>query len=464
MGHHPAQNMRRIRRHLLLSLLTTMGVFVAFLFSYVPAYRQLGWLTCLSLILAMVASLYLLPLVVKPGASIVALGQGMPLLRWGRRMVPAVVVAILLFVGAGLIARHVSMDADLSKLDGVSQAVRDNEAAFQHTFNNNQSELAMLVVSGHSLPEAEAHNDAVMKLLQPHFSESELISLTNFWPSAATRQANLARWRVFWTPDRIAALRKNIAAAGQPYGFAADAFEPFFKSLTAEPPTNQSREVLSSIEEQFISHAGGDTQMLSYFQDSEANVTLVRGLIKDLPDAQVVSRRAMGQAFAESAVSETKLLVSISIGFIVISLLSLTRSVVKSILIMLPAATGVVAMLAALSLLHLPMNVVSVIAAVMVMALCSDYGIFAIFSWDEDESIFGHGMMSMHLSSITTLIGTSSLLLAKHPALFMVGVSLTSGLLVGYLSAFFVIPGICYLINLSHKRRSRPQMDTDGHR
>jgi len=72
--------------------------------------------------------------------------------------------------------------------------------------------------------------------------------------------------------------------------------------------------------------------------------------------------------------------------------------------------------------------------------------------------------MSMHLSSITTLIGTSSLLLAHHPALFMVGVSLTSGLLVGYLTAFFVVPGICYVLNLGGKRNIEidPQMNADA--
>ena len=74
--------------------------------------------------------------------------------------------------------------------------------------------------------------------------------------------------------------------------------------------------------------------------------------------------------------------------------------------------------------------------------------------------------MSMHLSSITTLIGTSSLLLAHHPALFMVGASLTSGLLVGYLTAFFVVPGICYVLNLENghsesEKENRPQMNTD---
>ncbi len=451
MGHNPHTDMKRIRRHLLLSLLTTMGVFVAFIFSYVPAYRQLGYMTCLSLTLAMLGSLYVLPLLVRPGGKVVAVGSGMPLHRWGKWMRPMVLVGLVLFIATIFVARKVNFDADLSKLDGISPEVRQNEADFYKNFSRNESQFALLVVSGNSLPEAEAENDRIVKLLSSHFKNKDLISLTNFWPSAAVRKENLDRWHTFWSPERVKKLQADINVAGESYGFSADAFAPFFTSLAAEPSTGQSRQIIASIEEQFIARASGKVQLLSYFEDTEANVTAVRQMLKETPSAQVVSQRAMGQAFAESAKAETKLLVGISLAFIIISLLALTRSVIKSFLIMLPAISGVAVMLATLATLHLPMNVVSVIAAVMVMALCSDYGIFAVFSWDESESIFGQGMMSMHLSSITTLIGTSSLLLAHHPALFMVGVSLTSGLLMGYLTAFFIVPGICYTVNLSKK-------------
>jgi predicted RND superfamily exporter protein len=63
-------------------------------------------------------------------------------------------------------------------------------------------------------------------------------------------------------------------------------------------------------------------------------------------------------------------------------------------------------------------------------------------------------MTSMHLSSMTTLIGTTSLLFAQHPVLFLVGVSLTSGLLTGYLTALFVVPALLTMLrgspNLPH--------------
>lgn len=123
---------------------------------------------------------------------------------------------------------------------------------------------------------------------------------------------------------------------------------------------------------------------------------------------------------------------------------------------MLPAAAGVIAMLFTLDVLSLPLSVVSVIASIMIIGLSSDYGIFAVFSWDEDETMFGHGMASMHLSSVTTLIGTVSLLFAKHPALHLVGVSMTSGLLVGYLVALFVVPGLRYLVEKARGGSAEP--------
>jgi predicted RND superfamily exporter protein len=187
--------------------------------------------------------------------------------------------------------------------------------------------------------------------------------------------------------------------------------------------------------------------MLNYFDDTDANVTTVRSLIKNIPGAHVVSRRALGQAFAESAISETHVLVSIAVAFIVVSLLVLTRSLTKSAIIMLPVLCGIVAMLAVMVLMSQAISAISIVAAILVLALGSDYGIFAVFAWDNKETTFGQGMAAVHLSSITTVIGTGALLFAHHPAMFLCGVTLTSGLLGGYLTAFFIVPGVCYLLD-----------------
>jgi predicted exporter len=454
LGSDAQADIRRIQRPLIICHLTTLGVFVSLLFSHVPTYRQLGCLTSLSLILSLLAALFVLPAFIRPGGKIMAIRRGITLQQWGRKMVAVTLLGAATIAVGIVLATRVKLDPDITRLDGASAAVKQNEKDFQHDWGRSDTEMAIVVVTGKSRDEAEEANDRINGLLSGHLPEGEFVSLSSFWPSAATRQANQQRWKNFWTPQRIAQLRANLSAAAAPFGFSEDAFNPFFDSLTRPPAENQSREILSSVEEQFIARsANGDWQMLSYFDDTDDNVSAVRKLLGNDADAQVVSRRALGQAFAESTVSEARLLVGISTAFIVISLLVLTRSILKSFIIMLPAIAGIVAMLAVFAMMSLPISVVSVIAAVLVLALASDYGVFAVFAWERQETIFGQAMASMHLSSLTTLAATTAFLFATHPALYLVGVSLTSGLAGGYLTAFLLIPGACFLLEQWRGRR-----------
>jgi predicted exporter len=452
MGAVDKTKVGRVWRPLVISHLTTLGVFIAFLFSKIPAFRQLGYLTSLSLVMSLLAAIFILPKLIRPGGRLALLGRGAPLIVWGKIMVTPTIVCALLLIAALFWAGKIAIDPDVTRLDGASAVVKQNEIDFQKTWGRGDRELAIVVVTGKTRAEAETANDQVYSLLSPHFAEGQFVSLSSFWPSESTRQENLARWRAFWSPRRIAELRTNLAAAGAPYDFSADAFDPFFQSLTAQSAEDQSRQIISSIEGQFIAtSSNGDYQMLNYMEDTPENARLVRSVIGDRPDAEIVSRGALSRAFAESASSETRMLVSVSVAFILISLLALTGSFVKSMIIMLPAATGIVAMLAVLVLMGMQMSIVTLVAAILVLALGSDYGVFALYAWDRKEPIFGPAMSSVLLSFLTTFAGTGAMLLAHHPALFLVGVSMTSGLIAAFLTAFIMIPAIGYL---SRRQRS----------
>lgn len=440
-------DMKRIRVPLLISHLTTLGVFLAFLFSAIPAYRQLGWLTSISLVLSLLAALFVLPHFIKPGGKIFLLGSGMPLRKWGHLMVPMTIVGTILVLVGLLYARKTNFNSDISKLDGISPEARQNEDDFQKTWGSTDAQLGLVVVTGKTREEAEEANDKVYALVRPRVAAGEFISLSSFWPSAATRRANQARWNEFWSKDRIEKFRHDLDIAGEPYGFAADAFQPFFDSLANPPSTDQSPKIVEMLADHFVAKSGGDYQMLSYFPDTAANEAQMHNLLRNHPEAQIVSRRALGDAFAQSALSETYLLVGISSVFIIGFLLLLTRSFIRSFLIMLPAFTGLLAMLAVLAAMHFSMNMVTVVAAIAVLALASDYGVFAVYAWENKERLLGQGMASIHLCALTTATGTAAMIFAHHPALLLVGISLTSGLLGGYTTALFVIPGLCYLLD-----------------
>jgi uncharacterized protein len=455
MGRDFQSDIRRVRKPLVISHLTTLGVFFAFLFSRIPAYRQLGCMTSISLVMSLLAALFLLPKVIRPGGKLNFLGRGMPLQRWGRLMVVPTIVCGVVLAAATIVAMRIKMDPDITRLDGVSTRVKQAENDFQKTWGRSDKALAMLVVTGKTRAAAEEANDQVYADVSPKFDEGQFVSLSSFWPSEATRLANLARWRAFWSDARIAKFRADLATAGEPFGFSADAFEPFFQSLANPSADNQSQQIVQAVEDQFTARnsANGDWQILSYFEDTPENIARVRSLTDARADTLIVSRGMLAQAFAESASSETRVLVGISVAFIVISLLVLTRSIRQSIIIMFPAATGMAAMLAVLVLVGQGMSVVSVVAAILVLALGSDYGVFAAYAWDRREPIVGQGMSSVLLSFLTTLAGTGAMLLARHPGLWLVGVSLTSGLLAGFLTAFIMIPGIEYLREWRKKPR-----------
>jgi predicted exporter len=443
-GRERGADLRRIRRPLLVSHLTTLGVFFAFLFSRIPAYRELGWLTSVSLILSLLAALFLLPNWIPPKGELRILGRGWPLHKWGRFMaVPALCGGVLLIAGA-VVAVRTHFEPDIARLDGVSPAVLKEEAEFQRTWSRNQSDLALLVASGNSLDDAEEANDGVYKIMDDSLPDGQFVSLSSFWPSAKTRRANIARWKEFWSPQHIASFEHDLAAAAAPYGFAPDAFQPFIATLSQTPPIDKPPALLATVEERFVSRSAKTWQVLSFFQDTDANLAAARQRLDDQSDALIVSRRALGQAFAGAAGKETRLLVSISFAFIIASLLILTRSVGRSVLIMLPVVAGLVAMLAMLVVTSLSMSVITVIAAILVLALASDYGVFSVFGCDGREPTLGPSMASVHLSALTTLVGTVALLFAGHPALFLVGVSLTSGLLAGYVTAIVGIPAVWF--------------------
>ena len=74
----------------------------------------------------------------------------------------------------------------------------------------------------------------------------------------------------------------------------------------------------------------------------------------------------------------------------------------------------------------------------VIVGIVSDYGMFVVYYC---RYKFQTGTyMAVTLAAVTTLIGSGVLLFARHPILFSVGVTMTIGVLSGYLSSLFIIP------------------------
>ena len=454
----PVADMRRVRKTLLTTHIMALGVFASFFFSDIPAYRQLGVLTTVSLVLSLLASLFILPLVLghKPPAK--KLPAGPDLRQWGRRTWPIALVAYLLVPVMIWLTAGLGFDSDLSRFDGISDEVRQNEKDFHHTWSRSETDMAMLVVQATTLNEAQAASDRIYEKANGNLPNGSYVSMSSFWPSQKTRLANLQRWKIFWSTQRIEKLKVDFAAAGEPYGFSAKAFSPFFASIENPVPGPPPEKILESIGKQFTARAGTDWQMVNYFQDTPENVAAARALIRDEPGALVVSRMALNETFISTALSEVKLMAGISIAFIFVSLIVVARGPIRAILIISPAIIGMLAMLSVMYLMNIPVNVVTIVAGIVVLAVSIDYGVFTRHAWQGRETLFGQGMAAVHLASWITLIATGSLLIADHPVMFIVGVSLTTGLGASYFTSILVMPGVYDLVERFEAKRNRKKV------
>jgi len=435
----------RIIRPLTTGMATTLGVFVAFLFARIPAYRQLGMMAGASLILSLLIALFVLPAMIRP-APVVLVKHDIPLRRWASSTVGVALAGCVLLVTLVVLACGVRFDFELTRLDGAGADVLQAEERFQRTWRAGDRDMAIVAATGATRAEAESGSDRLYRHLVDRFPDGRFVSFSGLWPSEATRQANLTRWKTFWSTERVARLHVLLEDAGAPYGFSTDAFEPFFENLNgATHGAPKTDGVLAAFERAFVVHADDQWQMLSYFPDTAENVAEVRDLLQDEPEAQIVSRRALGQALGAAAASESRWLIRISVVFILVSVLAIMRNLGDMVLALLPAVAGLAVPLALSAWTSLTLNLASIIAVIAVIGLCVDHGAFVVYAWKRPDATWLTGVASVHLAAWTTLIGAGSLLFARHPGLFSVGVTLSVGVLAGYLTSILILPGLCHL-------------------
>jgi predicted exporter len=429
--------MGAITRPVIGGALTTVAVFVPFFLSRIPGYHQLGLFAATSIVLATGCAIFILPHVLRSRSVRRAAVWPSVLDRMeGRRLSNRWTVAAwaLLTVAFLWSARNVGFDASLDTLDGVSSRVRQAEAGFRATWG--ARDLAVLAVTAPTRDGALAANEAVYRDAVAVTGEGNLASLAILLPSAGTVRANQTRWKAFWKDGRAAKLAGLLREEGAKQGFTEDAFEPFFRTLYDVPVDWEDR--LAGITRNFLRRTPDGWQVLSFFPDRLNYLAPMAEVCRKHPGTQVVSRNAFGKAVSGLVTSEMRTMTVVAGAFVLVVMLVAAGSIRGCAVSLVPVVTGVVWLLGLLPLLGLRLNIANLIAILAVLGLTGDYG---IFMWFRSRAGSAAGTtQAVALCAATTLAGAGTLLFARHPALFSIGVTLVIGIAAGYLSAVFVVP------------------------
>ncbi|MDO9464137.1 MAG: MMPL family transporter [bacterium] len=440
---------KKIIKPVIIAAFTTIGVFAAFFFSSVQGYHQLALFSILSIILCLVCALFVLPYLLT-GKHYMELPA---ILKQGSSMHSQVFDRIcvacwgVIIIAAIALSWQVEFNSDISQLDGSKFEVIQTEQEFHNVWGG-ADKPAILVTSGENLEEAlqcneRIYTEAVNEVGEDNFAPMGFTSFAELWLSNQTRIANSARWNKFWREGREAKLKELLQEHGQAYHFSDDAFSPFFKNLYTEKVIKNTPEGLTffdQLKERFVLKKADEYQVLSFFPDKDKCVKTLSAIISRYPRTFLVSRNAFSSILSQAVSSEVIFLSVIAVLLILILTCLLLRNIRLTVLALIPVITGILLILGIIPVFGLSLNAPCVIAGIIVIGLCIDYGIFMVYTCE--YNLKTGTRMAVSLSALTTVIGAGALLFALHPVLFSIGLTLVIGVVGGYISALLVIPSL----------------------
>ena len=441
-GNSP-DTLSKIIKPVVFGALTTISVFAVFFFSSVKGYHQLAFFSNFTILLCLGFALFILPHFIKeePAAPKGLISEG-PAKKFALNIPDSLwliswLILIIIMLGLGLRSKF---NNDLGQFDGAGKKVARSEEEFHRTWGGRELP-AVLVVSANTLPGAYELNDAVYAAAVKAIGKENFNSLASIWPGQAKRKANLKAWNEFWSPEKKSEFQEMLFKYGQPFNFSDEAFTPFIQqlnkpaSLEIEP---KGLVFFERLKEQFVLKKDSAYQMLSFFPDKDEYIAKLSEMQNAYPGTFLVSRKNFSQQVSRALSGEFLFL-----GFLAIfATLGLTFILLKNLrltaLAMVPVATALALIGGMTYLAGLTLSIPSVIAAMVVVGIVSDYGMFMVYYCKYQYQT--GTIMAVTLAALTTLIGAGVLLFAQHPVLFSIGVTLTSGVLAGYLSSLLIIP------------------------
>jgi uncharacterized protein len=437
--------------------LTTMAAFIVMFVSPVSGHRQLGLFSAVGVALAAFCALVILPLFIP--ISPAGTGRVLPLTTfmqrlfdWRARRARLVLPLLLLFTGlcvAGVWRLH--FEGDFARLNGVTAATRQDEETVREVWGKTLS-LTTIVAGGATREEALQKNERIFAVLRPLLAQPAVESFSSIaplLPSEQRRTANLRDWRAFWTEARLGALSNSLAGAAGNLGFRPGAFQPFWERVAAPQPASVAAgpdAALSRFVAEYLSEKDGRhfVTTLVKVKDRESYRQLRAAVRNQVPDAMFLNKTALSDEItriARRALPAFSLLVAVLNALLLYLLLG--RAVLV-LITLLPMAAGVFWTLGSLGLLGLPIDMSNFIFVIFVIGVGGDYSLFMVLA--ELEPIRGREERTastggaVTICALTTLFGVGALVLARHPALFSVGLTALLGISFSLLATLFLVP------------------------
>ena len=431
----------------LLAVLTTVGAFFALTFSGFPVLAQLGQFAALGIFFSFLTIHAVFPRMIPelPAAG----PRRLPLRRLADALMgagkPGAVAAAIAAV-VMLFFAWPRFNVDLSAMNTVSPATRAAEKMLMDVWGDTFNRT-FLMMSADTVAGLQDVGDALLADIEQ--DSGAVGGIAGFVPSmvfpgARRAAANGAAWAAFWSPERVAALKADLAREAAVAGFAADAFSPFLSTLVgAQPkgpvPVPAALYRLMSINK--TADEGRWHQFSAFSPDDGADSPLSARLA---PYGRVFSPVFFSAHFGDLLFS-TFLRMAVLVGASMAALLVVFFLDLKLTLIaLLPVAFAMVCTLGTMNLMGHALDIPALMLSIIVMGMGIDYALLLVSAYQRYRDIanpyFRLVQVAVLMAAISTLIGFGALCTAEHGMLRSVGVTSILGIGYALIGAFLILP------------------------
>ena len=453
-----ARAMGQLAPTIMFGALTTMAAFLVMLASPVSGQRQLGEFGAVGVALAAVFATVILPVFLPANGE--ACGRALPLtsvlehlFHWRERHTRSVLAFMVLFTAlCGLGMLQLRFAGDLNRLNGVTPATRRDEQAVQMVWGKALS-LTTVVVEGADREEALQNNERLYALLR-ELREKQVVesfsSIALLLPSEESRRANLRDWQAFWTEARRLAVSNSLSEASRKLGFRLSAFLPFLNRLggaaDAAAAIAGSESALDRVLSDYCTEKAGRVSVctLVKVKDSHGYQALREAVLSQIPAALLLNKAAMADEIARVAKRGLPVFGALVVAVNALLLWVFLGRLELVGIALLPMAAGVFWTLGILGLCGVPIDLSNFIFVIFVIGVGGDYSLFLLMA--ELEPMRGYNARvastggAVTICALTTLFGVGVLALARHPALFSIGIASLLGISLSLVATLFLVP------------------------
>ncbi len=432
-----------------LGLLTSLCGFAALLFSGFPGLQQLGVFSLAGLIGAVLATRYLLPVLMPDGA------RGMGLRRqMGRAARSAIGLLprtrplwlVLGLASALLVWQRDSLwDAKLMSLSPVSQQALALDASLRADITAGGDGGAFVVVQAATTEQALQQAEAAAQRLELLVNQRVIAgfdTVTRFLPSLQTQQRRQAA-----LPEP-AALHAALAQATAGGPLKAERLGPFEQAVAQarELPlitfeTARKTAIAPLLDALMLRRPDGSFTALLPLQPVGETLDLARvgAALQGLPQVQVVDisgqlgrmyRRYLGEARTQAALGGLGVLLMVAVAL---------RNTRRVLAVCQPLLLAVLLTMGGLALLQVPMGILHLVGMLLVVAVGSNYALFF--------DLLQHGgqasddtLASLLLANVTTVLGFGLIAASDIQALSAIGCVVGPGALLALVLAAAFAP------------------------